>query len=130
MQMIEEEEIGQVQISSSEILFTDKDNTIIYKTGVMDDPTLTERLYELSAVFSSEIVEEMSPLLSFFLYWILPILVFIGIGQLLTRRLTKNYSGGENSMIFNMELSTDLIWIQSFTRTVLLRTGSYVMSVL
>ncbi|MCD7956803.1 MAG: ATP-dependent zinc metalloprotease FtsH [Lachnospiraceae bacterium] len=113
MQMTEDGEIGEVEISDNEILFTDKDGTRIYKTGVMDDPNLTERLYASGATFSSEIVEEMSPLLSFFLYWILPILIFIGIGQLLSKRLMKNYSGGGNSMMFNMGKSSAKVYVKS-----------------
>ncbi|MCD8338037.1 MAG: ATP-dependent zinc metalloprotease FtsH [Lachnospiraceae bacterium] len=113
MQMTEDGEIGEVEISDNEILFTDKDGTQVYKTGIMDDPNLTERLYTSGATFSSEIVEEMSPLLSFFLYWILPILIFIGIGQLISKRLMKNYSGGSNSLMFNMGKSSAKVYVKS-----------------
>lgn len=113
MQMTEDGEIGEVEISDNEILFTNKDGDTVYKTGVMADEGLVERLYASGATFSSEIVEEMSPLLSFFLYWILPILIFIGIGQLLSRKLTKNYSGGGNSMMFNLGKSSAKVYVQS-----------------
>ncbi len=113
MQMTEDGEIGEVEISDNEILFTNKDGDTVYKTGIMDDEGLVERLYASGATFSSEIVEEMSPLLSFFLYWILPILIFIGIGQLLSRKLTKNYSGGGNSMMFNLGKSSAKVYVQS-----------------
>ena len=79
--MIENKEIGEVQVEDNRILFTDKEGKIVYKTGKMDDPALTERLHKAGIKFSSEIVEEMSPLLNFILTWILPIVVFFAIGQ-------------------------------------------------
>lgn len=74
MSMTEKGEIGQVEIQdqTNQILFTNKDNTKIYKTGMVDDPGRTQRLYESGAKFSGEIIEQMSPLLSFLLTWILP----------------------------------------------------------
>ena len=81
MKMIEEKNIGSVEVTDSEIVFTDKDNIAIYKTGEMNDPTLTERLYESGAKFARNIEKGMSPLLSFFLSFILPILIFTAIGQ-------------------------------------------------
>lgn len=81
MEMIETQEIGQVQVQENQIIFTDKDNSVIYKTGVMNDPTLVERLRASGAKFSSEIVQETSPLLAFLLTWILPLALFIGIGR-------------------------------------------------
>ena len=83
MTMTENKEIGKVEIESNQILFTDKDGKTIYKTGVMNDPNLTERLYASGAEFASEIVEEASPLMSFFLTWVLPIVIFVALGQLL-----------------------------------------------
>ena len=100
MTMTENCEIGKVEIQSNQILFTDKENTRVYKTGVMNDPDLVSRLHESGAVFTKEIVEEMSPLLSFFLTWILPMLIFVGIGQRMSKKLTDR-AGGPNSMMFN-----------------------------
>ena len=100
MTMTENKEIGLVEVQENQILFTNKDNTIIYKTGVMNDPTLVERLKNSGAQFSQQIVEEMSPLASFLIYWILPLVVFFGLGQLMNRRL-MNKAGG-NSMMFGL----------------------------
>lgn len=81
MSMTEQENIGKVDIQSNQIIFTDKDNKQIYKTGLMNDPSLTERLYDAGAQFSSEIVEQGSPVLSFLLWFVLPILLFSFIGN-------------------------------------------------
>ena len=80
--MTENGEIGQVEIQAQEnqIIFTDKDDTAVYKTGMVDDPDLTQRLYDSGAKFSGEIIEQMSPLLNFLLTWVLPIVIFVGIG--------------------------------------------------
>jgi cell division protease FtsH len=99
--MTENHEIGEVEIQSNQILFTDKEGQQIYKTGVMDDPELVNRLTESGAKFSSEIVEETSPFLSFFLTWIVPALIFYGIGQLLSRKMMSRAGGGPGSMMFN-----------------------------
>ena len=109
--MTDEKKIDQVEIQTNRILFTDKDGKI-YKTGLMDDPNRTERLYASGAQFSSEIIEEMSPLLSFFLSWIVPMLIIILLGQLLTRKLMKS-AGGANSMMFNMGKSNAKVYVQS-----------------
>ena len=85
MQMIKDNNIGSVEIEDSQIIFTDKDEKNIYKTGAMDDPTLTERLFESGAKFKKDIEKTTSPLLSFLLTFILPMLVFIGIGQFLAK---------------------------------------------
>ena len=82
MSMTEEKNIGRVDIESNQILFTDKENTQVYKTGLMSDPNLTERLYDAGAQFSSEIVEQASPLLSFLASFVLPIVIFVALGQL------------------------------------------------
>ena len=79
MDMTEEKQIGEVEIQENQILFTEKDGKQVYKTGLMDDPGLVERLHVSGAEFSSEIVEEMSPFLSILLTWVLPLLLFIGI---------------------------------------------------
>ena len=110
--MTENQEIGEVEIQSNRILFTDKEGEQIYETGLMDDPNRTERLYESGAKFSGEIIEEMSPLLNIFLSWVLPVLIFVLLGQLLTRKLMKS-SGGANSMMFNMGKSNAKVYVQS-----------------
>lgn len=111
MKMTENQEIGLVQVQENQILFTNKDNTVVYKTGVMNDPTLVDRLSQSGAQFSSEIVEEMSPLTSLLLYWILPMVIFIGIGQLMSRRM-MNKAGG-NGMMFGMGKSNAKIYVNS-----------------
>ena len=110
--MTEQHEIGEVQIQDNQILFTDKDEKQIYKTGLMDDPGLTDRLYDSGAKFSSEIIEEMSPLMTIFLNWILPMLIFIGIGQMMYKRMA-NKSGGANSMMFGMGKSNAKVYVHS-----------------
>lgn len=101
LEMAENQELGQVEVQQQEnqILFTDKDNTTVYKTGMMPDPDLTQRLTDSGAEFSGEIIEQMSPLLSFLLTWVLPIVIFIVIGQLMYKRMMKN-AGGPNAMMF------------------------------
>ena len=113
MSMIEEENVGEVEIQDNKIVFTDKDNSTIYKTGKMDDPTLTERLYRSGATFASEIVEQASPLLSFLLTWVLPLVIFIGVGQLMAKHIAKNAGGGPNSMMFNMGKSNAKVYVKS-----------------
>ncbi|MGN1443043.1 MAG: ATP-dependent metallopeptidase FtsH/Yme1/Tma family protein, partial [Acutalibacteraceae bacterium] len=112
MTMMEEKDIGRVQIQDNQIVFTNKDESVIYKTGLMNDPDLVNRLKASGAVFSSEIIEETSPLLTIFLTWILPTLIFIGIGQIITRKLMKK-AGGENSMMFNMGKSNAKVYVKS-----------------
>ena len=113
MTMTEEGNIGRVDIQSNQIVFTDKENTRIYKTGQMDDPGRTERLHASGAVFSSEIIEEASPLLSILLTWVLPLLIFIGLGQLMTKKLMDRAGGGPNSMMFNMGKSNAKVYVKS-----------------
>ena len=113
MSMIEKKEIGEVQVEDSEIIFTDKDNANIYSTGAMDDPTLTQRLYESGAKFTREVQQTTSPLVSFLLTTILPLLIFIGIGQYLSKKLTEQM-GGKNSMIFGSAgKSNARVYVQS-----------------
>ena len=100
MSMTEQENIGKVDIQSNQIIFTDKDNKQIYKTGLMNDPSLTERLYDAGAQFSSEIVEQGSPVLSFLLWFVLPILLFSFIGNQLNKKLMEKAGGGPGSMMF------------------------------
>ena len=115
MSMIEEKDIGRVEIQDNKILFTDKEDSKVYKTGVMNDPELTMRLYRSGAKFASQIIEPTSPFLSFLLTWILPLLIFFGIGQYMTKRMMKNVGGG-NSMMFNMGKSNAKVYVKSSNR--------------
>lgn len=112
--MTEEGNIGQVSISDTEnsITFTDKNNEKIYKTAKVEDQNLTQRLYEAGASFSGEEIQQMSPLLSFFLSWILPLLIFVGIGQLMSKKLMER-AGGKNSMAFGMGNSNAKVYVKS-----------------
>ena len=112
MDMTENKEIGEVEISDDEIIFTDKDGTNYYKTGVMNDDGLVDRLHDSGAKFSSEIVQQMSPLMSLLLTWILPLVIFIGLGHLMSRQLMKRM-GGSNSMMFNMGKSNAKVYVKS-----------------
>ena len=112
MKMIEEKNIGKVEVDDSEIYFTDKNNEQIYKTGAMDDPTLTERLYTSGATFARNIQKEMSPLLSFFLTFILPILIFAILGQYLAKKMMSQ-AGGPNAMAFGMGKSNAKVYVPS-----------------
>ena len=100
MSMTEQENIGKVDIQSNQIIFTDKDSKQIYKTGLMNDPGLTERLYDAGAQFSSEIVEQGSPVLSFLLWFVLPILLFSFIGNQMNKKLMEKAGGGPGAMMF------------------------------
>ena len=112
MEMIADKNIGTVQMDDNQILFTNKDNTMVYKTGQMNDPGLTERLYESGAVFSKVITEPMSPLMSLFLNFILPLLIFFAIGQYFSKRLMQQ-AGGKNSMMFGMGKSNANVYVKS-----------------
>ena len=112
MTMTENKEIDQVEIEDNRILFSGKDGTI-YQTGLMDDPGRTERLYASGAKFSSEIVQEMSPLHSFLLSWILPIAIFMILGQFMAKKLMDKAGGGGASMMFNMGKSNAKIYVKS-----------------
>ena len=100
MTMTEEQNIGRVDIESNQIIFTDKDETQVYKTGLMNDPNLTERLYAAGATFSSEIVEQGSPLVSFLVWFVLPILLFSFIGNQMNKKLMEKAGGGPGAMMF------------------------------
>lgn len=113
MTMTEKGEIGKVEIESNQILFTDKDGETIYKTGVMNDPGLTERLHASGAEFASEIVEEASPLMSFLLTWILPVVFFVALGQLLYKKMSEKMGGGPNSMMFGLGNSNAKVYVPS-----------------
>ena len=110
MDMTEKGDIGKVEIESNQIIFTDKSGQSFYKTGLMDDPDRTERLYKAGAEFSSEIVEQTSPLLSFVLTWVLPILIFVWIGDVMSKKMMN---GGPNSLMFNMGGSSAKVYVKS-----------------
>ena len=112
MSMTEQKNIGRVEIEDNQILFTDKGETRIYKTGVMQDPDLVQRLYDAGATFSSEIVEETSPLLTFLLSFIVPLVLFIALGQFMSRKLMDKM-GGPNAMSFNMGKSNAKVYVKS-----------------
>ena len=112
MSMTEKKNIGRVEVEDSQIIFTDKNNDNIYKTGVMDDPNLTERLYQSGATFSKDIEQTMSPIMSFLLTFILPMVIFIVLGQYLGRKLLEQ-AGGKNSMAFGMGKSNARVYVQS-----------------
>ena len=112
MKMTEEKNIGYVQIQYNQIIFTDKNKENFYKTGIIDDPGRTERLYESGAKFSQQIVKEPSPFVSFLVSWVLPILIFIGIGQFISRQIMKK-AGGQNFMMFGMGKSNAKIYVKS-----------------
>ncbi len=112
MRMIEEENIGQVEVEDSQIIFTDRENTVVYKTGAMDDPGLTQRLYDSGATFTKDIEQTMSPILSVLLTVVLPLAVFIGLGQYMRKKL-MGQMGGKNSMAFGMGKSNAKIYVQS-----------------
>ena len=108
-----EKKVAQVEIKEQDnsILFTDNEDNI-YKTAMVKDKDLTERLYEAGASFSGEEIQQMSPLLSFILTWILPLVIFIGIGQLLSKKMMEK-AGGKNSMMFGMGKSNAKVYVKS-----------------
>ena len=114
MTMTEEKNIGRVDIESNQIIFTDKDETQVYKTGLMNDTGLTERLYDAGATFSSEIVEQSSPVLSFLIWFVLPIILFSAIGNQMNKKLMEKVGGGPGSMMFGgMGKSNAKVYVQS-----------------
>ena len=112
MTMTENKEIGKVEVEDNQIIFTNKDGSKIYKTGPMNDPELTQRLYDAGAEFTRDIVEQTSPLLSVVLTWVLPIVLFIAVGQLMAKKLTDR-AGGPGSMMFGAGKSNAKIYVQS-----------------
>ena len=111
MDMIEEKDVGVVEVTSTEITFTNKDNTQVYQTGAMYDPTLTERLHEAGATFDS-VSDQGSPILSFLLSFVLPLAIFIGLGQYMSKKMMEQM-GGKNSMSFGMGKSNARVYVQS-----------------
>ncbi len=113
MTMTEEQNIGKVDVQTNQIVFTDKAEEKYYKTGIMDDPNLTERLHQAGADFASEIIEEPNWLLSFLATWVLPIVIFVIIGQFLSRKMMEKAGGGSGSMAFNMGKSNAKVYVKS-----------------
>ena len=114
MTMTEEKNIGRVDIESNQIIFTDKDETQVYKAGLMNDTGLTERLYDAGATFSSEIVEQSSPVLNFLIWFVLPIILFSAIGNQMNKKLMEKAGGGPGSMMFGgMGKSNAKVYVQS-----------------
>ena len=113
MTMTENGEIGKVQIQQNQIVFTDKEESAIYRTGVIEDPGLVERLHASGATFTSEIVEETSPLATLLLSWLLPIVVFVLLGQFMSKKLMDKAGGGAGSMMFNLGKSNAKVYVKS-----------------
>ncbi len=112
MDMIEEKNIGIVQVEDTQILFTDKDETLVYKTSPMEDPTLTQRLHDAGAKFDRVVEEPASPLVTLFFTTVLPILIFVALGQYMSRKL-MNQAGGKNAMTFGMGKSNAKVYVPS-----------------
>ena len=114
MTMTEEKNIGRVDIESNQIIFTDKEEKQVYKTGLMNDPELTQRLYDAGAQFSSEIVEQGSPMLNFLIWFLLPILLFSFIGNQMNKKLMEKAGGGPGAMMFGgVGKSNAKVYVQS-----------------
>ena len=114
MTMTEEKNIGRVDIESNQIIFTDKEEKQVYKTGLMNDPELTQRLYDAGAQFSSEIVEQGSPILNFLIWFLLPILLFSFIGNQMNKKLMEKAGGGPGAMMFGgVGKSNAKVYVQS-----------------
>lgn len=112
MNMTTEQQIGKVEIQDNQILFTNKDNTKTYKTGIMNDPELTARLHDSGVTFSQDIKEKESPFMSFIETWILPLLIFFAIGQYMNKKLMER-AGGDNSMMFGLGRSKAKVYVPS-----------------
>jgi cell division protease FtsH len=112
MKMVDEKQVGQVQVESNQIIFTNLDQSTVYKTGVMSDPTLTERLYASGATFSTKITHPMPVAVELLLEWILPILLFVWIGRAMSKKMMDN-SGGPESMMFGVGKSNARVYVQS-----------------
>ena len=112
MDMTLNKEIGKVEVQQNQILFTDIEEKNIYKTGIMDDPDMINRLYDSGAKFSSDIVEEVSPFVSLIFSWVIPILIFVLIGRFMSKKMMDKV-GGDNAMMFGMGKSNAKIYVQS-----------------
>ena len=113
MTMTEKGEIGKVQIQQNQIVFTDKEESTICRTGVIEDPGLVERLHASGATFTSEIIEETSPLATLLLSWLLPIGIFALLGQYMSKKLMDKAGGGAGSMMFNLGKSNAKVYVKS-----------------
>lgn len=115
MSMTEKKEIGKVEVQEQEnlIVFTDKEEKTIYKTGMMPDDNLTQRLYDAGAKFSGEVIKQTSPALSILLNWILPIVIFFALGQYMSKKLMDRAGGGANAMSFGLGKSNAKIYVRS-----------------
>ena len=113
MDMIEDKDIGRVEIQENQILFTDANDTKKYRTGIMNDPTLADRLHDSGAKFTQDIKEQTSPLVDFFMTWVLPILIFFAIGQYFSRKLMEKAGGGGSSLMFGMGGKQAKIYVPS-----------------
>jgi cell division protease FtsH len=113
MSEIEEGTLDTVQLQDNRILFTTKDSAIVYKTGLVDDPTLTQRLYESGVTFSSEIVETASPFQTVLIYWILPMIIFAIIGQITSHKMMNRGGKGADIMSFGMGKSNAKVYVKS-----------------
>ncbi len=114
LQMLDNKEVGYVDITDTQITFTDKDQQNVYRTGVMDDIQLVNRLYESGAQFSKEIVQEASPIVSFLVGFVLPIVVIVAVGQYMMKKMTARMGGGD-SMMFGMGKSNAKVYVKSTT---------------
>lgn len=112
MTMTENKEIGLVEVQDTEIVFTDKNQEHVYKTGVMNDPGLVERLHDAGAKFSQNIEEQMPVWMSLLLSYVIPIAIFLFIGNWLSKKMASKM-GGPNSMAFGMGKSNAKIYVQS-----------------
>ena len=113
MDMIDEGNIGLVQVEDTQIIFTDKERTTVYQTTPMEDPTLAQRLHDAGADFDRVLEQPVSPLLAFAMTYLLPILIFVGLGQYMRKKLMEQAGGGKNSMAFGMGKSNAKVYVQS-----------------
>ena len=113
MTMTENHEIGKVEIKSNQIIFTNQDDTQFYCTGVIEDPGLVERLHASGAQFAGEIMEQNSPLVSILLSWLLPIGIFVLLGQFMSKKMMDKAGGGAGAMMFSMGKSNAKVYVKS-----------------
>ena len=112
MRMTESGQVAEVMIEDNQIIFSDGQGGL-YRTGLMDDPDLTQRLYASGAKFSSQIVEQMSPILSFLISWVVPLVLMIGLGQYFSKKLVEKAGGGAGSMMFGMGKSNAKVYVKT-----------------
>ena len=114
MRMTQNKQIAEVMVQNNQIIFKDSAGKL-YNTGLMDDPQLTQRLYDSGAKFSSQIIREMSPILSLLLSWVLPLVLMIGLGQYFSKKLVEKAGGGAGSMMFGLGKSNAKVYVKSTT---------------